>query len=899
MWRIVMLACLSLLFRDAIASPDDSIARMLEQFAATRQGELPSSVKSTGLNHSGDSTGSPEARQPGENGNPEQLELSRQLLGLFVDGRELPAIMVAFDGENYLLPVITILDHIGASLDTERAERDDSLLIGTPGGPVSIVQDDLQLVGGQLMISSDVLAQRLLIHVEFDQSSYAPHLSLPWSMSRPGVLSILDMPEPDFSPPSASIRSMRGDLNMFSNPVEQGSYGDYFVAGNLAGGGWQARTEQRTDGALIPTDYFWNRDYGKALALAGHSNFSLHPLLPTIEQSGIQYLHSSASLSASQNVDITRANGTRRIANGVRDISGVAKAGAVAELRVDGRVVSRTRVRLDGSYDFPDVELPTRGYAEVLVMILDNRSGAMLETQDFSRRSGIELLGARQYSLFSALGREGNLFDPTQRSQGLTGAAQWRYGLNEDMTVEFGRQQMGSDYGNQAALSMALSSHWFAALAYTDSSRRRALGLDIEGGNSAWRVDISAREMRNRLVEGHGGSATGIADQALLESPQVQQRQWARSINLRYKLDNGFSIGLLGRDVATQYESHRFILPNVSWSNRRNFTLSARPNSEGSYRLDSRFSPSTRSTLRYAYESSEHLLDYRRRSTSGQEYYVNYSTGGETPNRLEVGFNSQFDNSRFGAIEAAIVTIDDDIAYSLEWDANIIPGVNSRLQLSKGGHPGEFDEGDSELFLQWQVTFDFALAQNRIVAIDSGAGATDSAALSGDLMLNGKKVSNAYDIANIELLIDGYPYTAAVRGGRYFIDDLEPGMHKVSIDARHLPMELSPVAGQSYWVRLEKAAATEVPLALEERYSAAGRVRDAAGEALPNARLFLMDASDRTVAELRTDQFGLYRTDALTPGRYRIAVRDVENQASIDFVIARDYLFEQNLTLSD
>lgn len=123
-------------------------------------------------------------------------------------------------------------------------------------------------------------------------------------------------------------------------------------------------------------------------------------------------------------------------------------------------------------------------------------------------------------------------------------------------------------------------------------------------------------------------------------------------------------------------------------------------------------------------------------------------------------------------------------------------------------------------------------------------------------------------------------------------------MHKVSIDSRYLPMELSPKLNQSFWVRLDKSAATEVPLVLEEKYSVAGRVKDTEGNNMQGERLLILDKQMQLVSTAYTDQFGLYRTENLAPGEYMIVVdREGEKVSAIEVAVENAYLFEQDLAV--
>ena len=87
---------------------------------------------------------------------------------------------------------------------------------------------------------------------------------------------------------------------------------------------------------------------------------------------------------------------------------------------------------------------------------------------------------------------------------------------------------------------------------------------------------------------------------------------------------------------------------------------------------------------------------------------------------------------------------------------------------------------------------------------------------------------------------------------------------------------------------------------LEVKYSFAGRVRDSQGNNVENQRLLVLDSTNEKVAELYTDQFGLYRSDNLPPGNYRVvATSGSEELASINVEISDSYLFEQDLLLPE
>ncbi len=822
----------------------------------------------------------------------EEKVYTPQLVGLFVNGREQSALQVWFDGEHYLLPLKTMLTVTSVSLDVDRTDTTTGqVFFATPGGNVILGASDFVQAAGQVLVRQSALTAKLHMDFRFDQSRYGIFLDLPWDepgARQAGATASAGETVPDFMPPAASIRNLRSDLSYTAAADADSLTGDFFAAGNLASGTWRFRVRQDESGAGYPLEYFWTGHYRNGQVLLGNSDFSLHPLLPTVEQTGAQLLFSTAPVPHASQRTATGLASTRGIANGIRRIEGRGVPGSVAELRIDGSVVARARVRLDGSYDFPQVELPTRGYSEVLVDILDRGSGTLLERQDFSRRSGIELLGDRQHSLFATLGSAGNPLAAGRQSRDAVAAAQWRYGITENLTIELGRQRAGSLGGAQAAVSAALARNWFASVGVASSPGRRATELDLEGGNDRWTLDL---RLRQSVQQGVGG-----------DSDSMEQRHWTRIMSYRYQLTDGLTLGLVGRDVNNGFDNRSFVLPTASWSNRRNFSISTYPTLNGSWRVDSRLSPTRKDIVRYAFENDRHLFDYRRRTGGGREYYANVSVDDTFGNRYEAGVVHNAENRLAGRIQLGLVSNRGGLGYSLDWESKLLPGFDSRLRLVAGGTGvGLYADGDQDadgLFLQWNMTLDFAVAQQRIVPADSGWGRFDSGALTGEVLLDGRRVTRADAIERIELIIDGDSRTAQVQGGRYYIDGLAPGLHKVSVDSRHLPIQLMPGANQDYWIRLEAAAATEMPVHLEARFAIAGRVRDANGDNVTGQGLLIINAAGQEVGEAYTDRFGLYRTGALPPGSYVVvADQDGQRLSSIDVEVIDSFLFEQDLVV--
>ena len=89
------------------------------------------------------------------------------------------------------------------------------------------------------------------------------------------------------------------------------------------------------------------------------------------------------------------------------------------------------------------------------------------------------MLSAGQHTVFASVGGEGNLLDDDVDSRGTAGALQWRYGVNEKLTVELSQQYDGEDGAWVIGTSAALGGSWFGVLT---AVRTTLAGRESVGG---------------------------------------------------------------------------------------------------------------------------------------------------------------------------------------------------------------------------------------------------------------------------------------------------------------------------------------------------------------------------------------------------------------------------------
>lgn len=117
------------------------------------------------------------------------------------------------------------------------------------------------------------------------------------------------------------------------------------------------------------------------------------------------------------------------------------------------------------------------------------------------------------------------------------------------------------------------------------------------------------------------------------------------------------------------------------------------------------------------------------------------------------------------------------------------------------------------------------------------------------------------------------------------------------------PALTTPIAAtENVHVPVSHGAVTEVNFLTELQFGVAGRVTREDGSFVARSKLWILDDDGNTRVSTYTDQFGLYRADGLTPGRYRVEVVGDDAEivsAATEFQISDDFLFGVDLTLPE
>jgi len=510
------------------------------------------------------------------------------LVGAIVGGREAETFEVLREGDVFHIPLTALADTCGCEI----AVREDGEFIVTPLGAKQIEPSAITEVDGVRYITERFLRAELGTQVEFVEELYALRFIFPWT---PGAAlrttTIEDGPElqADDLPASLSLASLRLNANYTRRPGEVLSMVNTLLHGRVAAGRWRLRASESFSGAANLQEYAWTRTFGQNLVLAGHQRISLHPLLGSMEMTGLQGAWTNQPLETFA-LSAQPSELLPRTLRSATTIVGRGPAAGIAQLRIDGIPVQVRTITLNGVYEFIDVQLPSRQSSRIEVYVYDrfDRS-APLEIHDHTRGVSDQLLPAGAALVMGGAGRQGNYFgdliaDRADRGFGIgTGFVQSRYGLTDRLTVEAAVQTRGDKRQALVGLAGSFGRHFVGSAAIATSGGAMGWDLDVQGYFSRWRVTGRSQQ----TGEGFGG-AFGTA----------RHDHYAE---VEFRPTGSLDVALVAASRYDGLVSTEYVLPAVSWQPTARTWLRARPDAFGRYRLDFSWSFVDTSRLTAAY----------------------------------------------------------------------------------------------------------------------------------------------------------------------------------------------------------------------------------------------------------------------------------------------------------
>ncbi len=797
-----------------------------------------------------------------------------QVAGLILDGNDTGAsvrLLPLARGGGYAVE----LDQFARRIGTLVQVQGPLLLLPTPLGTAQLQSAEAIRHDGKRYFSIAKLAAKLGARIVFDEQEFALKVDLPWNPGGTAQASVLTAAQvkPDIYAPSLSLSSWHSEAyyTRLGNSSALSSYTD--LGGALGPGFWRLRYYTNPGGRNRLTDYGWILDQGNGRWLLGNDQLALDPLLPYADLTGVQYAWTNQpalvygeAAGANQFV-ASQLQGGRVI----RGSDG--PPGGIAELRINGRAVARTAIRLDGTWAFRDVLL--RGDQRVEVALYQRfGDGTPLRIEQVSVANSAQALPAGTIISYGGAGADGNPLDPAVGTHGLGGFYQLRYGLDQRWTLGSTVQRaLGQNYGIVNAVG------GFGALG--------TWGLTLGRNGSAGAWSLSGQGQTHNL------SWTGYAIQRGANYfPGYLQSSYDRYATLGWNASPDLGLNLSGRDAYDPIfgQRIRFVKPGFSWRPFDSLGVSAQPDYFGNYAWNANWLPGPRDQVSLSRYSGVSQEQWQHSFSDGYGSTLSATHDGYLGTRYSALLSGLWRGPRPVLWTAGVLQGRGHFGYLLDAAVEAIPGLSAHLQVQNdpliAAQPGQ-----NGLLVQFVLVADFAVTPSGLVRGGMDSYAARQGSIAG--RVSGKLPANVHwsDLAGVPLLVDGRPRGRLDADGHYLIADLPPGVYRVQLDAEHLPIDLVPDR-KAPWVQVRAGVTTTANFHISLQLGFAGRITRGTTP-LANAPIEILDARGNIVQRTDSDAWGYYRIDGLMPGTYRVRVAGSTRVVTL----TRSFLFQQNLVL--
>ncbi|MBD2387971.1 carboxypeptidase regulatory-like domain-containing protein [Cylindrospermum sp. FACHB-282] len=819
-------------------------------------------------------------------------ESKNLLLGVIINEREVGSLDVVQEGNTLLLPLFDFAQIGGFTVET----TDDKTRLKTPAGEVSLTAIELRKINGITYISDTLLREKLATNIELKLSDLALIVDLPWRRGRGESRGQTADLQPEVRPPSSGLSNIRQELNVYGSSGNTNLSSSTLLNGRLAGGSWRVRLENNFVNQPDITEYFFFKRSGKFLYQIGRQQIGLHPLLSGMNFTGVQI--GSTNLPTNKfKTNYSASELLPRRSQAVQTFRGVVPPTSFVQLRLAGIVVAQQQVGLNGEYQFLDVNVPTGQSNDIELLIFDrNNLSAPREIRSLRLNASDLLLPSGGNVQLAGLGVSGNyindtLFtDSTSANPGsLLGFYQIRQGLFQNLTFEGAVQMLPDTTQAQAGFVWRLANP--AILATSVGTSRGGFGYTAD-------LDIQLDRLQ---ITGN----SELYPARYLYSTQSRER-FNHSLEAKYKVGENFSLGLIARSRQDDNKSGNYILPTFSLSPFSGLSLSGRPDFEGIYFFTAFYQASLNTRL--SFNSFGDTYTTNLSHNLSREYLVSLGTesGGDLATRYTATLNRNAPNLSGLSWRLGLGYRDGEVGAVVGASMRVLPGLFARVEYQ--GIPSRnrtIYSGFGDDRLSVSLVSDLSFAGGRISPSEYTSIGKDKGAISGRVVV--ERANQSFDLSESTIRVfnkQGQPVGEARTDaqGNFFVGNLLEDIYLVEFDPERLPVELS-LKKTTIVAEVASSAITKLDFPVRVEYGVAGRVTDAAGQPIAEMEVELINAEGKRVSTSVTDQFGLYRLDAVPVGKYILqippqdGVTSSDNLPKRDVSIDQDFVYEQNLQL--
>ncbi|MBO8093664.1 MAG: carboxypeptidase regulatory-like domain-containing protein [Prosthecochloris sp.] len=815
--------------------------------------------------------------------------------GIYINGNEAEAEIIYREQNEYWLPFDLFLKASGLK-PGENTEAGTTY--PTTIGIITFDHARLKSIEGNSCVSFSDLKEAFRVKATFDISLYAAVIQIPWRAGMPDERSATKKRiEPDIEAPGNSLTyiGIEADL-LFDTREEVQKELLVETAGRLGPGVWDIRLEGDPEEEMTPTRYHWTVFNRHTATRVGTGSTEIYSLIDNKPFTGLQFGWNNRTILNQLDFErYTDSDGFLSMdRNQLRTIEGDGPPAGIAELRLDGEIVARQRISLDGRFLFRNVRMSTDlRRTEVYLYELSLREppvSILNFTQSIQSRSlpGGELL------VRGGVGNIGNILDNrTEKEHEYLGFAHVQYGLHRRITLEAALQYSTGIETPDKLLGtvMSLGENWTMALYGAEANGRYGGDLRVEGNGERWSFAYWGNRYLEKFRSENNPEETSHA-------LRITTSPWS-SLNVTIFGSHEQQDGTI---------VNRYLLPGAYWRVSRFLQLSATPDSDKEYRYEADLRLSSRSDLRLGYQDrildSEYYHDLAdnlsvvvqntyafRTSDSVTSMFVDWAPGNSAYNRVRLG--SSYSDNQFGYSAMWSRYVNTGLRFALQYSYN----MNNASYLQTEEFDGLFDTDTlPQEFIGFTLSWDLGRSQSGFYPINRTAISHTRGAITGSLDIENPGTVSSSDLNDVRILLNGRQLGQQQINGSFFLGNLRPGIYRLTVDPENLPLELN-VEQDDLLVEVQSGAVSEVRIPLFAQYGIAGRITDAGRKGIENETVQVLDSENEVIITSETNLFGYYRADNLRPGSYT-ALLPVTGQERL-FTITDDYLFGIDFTLED
>lgn len=750
-------------------------------------------------------------------------------------------------------------------------------------------------------ISFNQLEKSFYVKGRFVQSVFALALDVPWSPGKPsGKKASVPEISPDIRAPSSSLSFLRFEPQVtyeFDGILDREMIME--AGGRFAGGVWDITFEGDPTERFPPSRYHWTTYNSKTALRVGTGSSDLFSILPGFDFTGVQAGWNNKSIL--HQLDFERYSDSDAFLSldrtQQRTIEGNAPPASIAELRLDGIVVARQRVGLNGRYRFPNVRMTSDLRKTVVYIYERTLREKPLAIIDYTMSILNRTLPAHEILVRAGGGITGNPLNRTPSEE-----ASWMafghliYGIHNRMTLETG-VQFDPENGKPEAFAgtvLSIGGNWGVATYGAWSNNRYSTEYRIEGRGLDWVLSYAGR----------------LTEEGF--SKDSQEKQQDHSLRFSTGIIKPFDLLLYGKYNRTGSQPlDKYLLPGVYWYVIPDLMLSALPNDDRKYRYEANITPTPQSDLSVTYENrvaqADLGYDFSRSFQGRALHSYAFKTG---DNVSSLYFDWYPGGNRYDLIRLGLSHTGNQTGYSVAWNKFVNAGLQLSLQYSynmNNAQQLETEDSFSNLippearqYIALALTWDIGRSGKRFYPINRTAISHTRGGLAGSLKIMNETNLKSSDINDVKILLNRRKLGQRQVDGSFFVGNLKPGVYEVGVDAENLPLELN-IAKKTTYVEVLNGAVSEIVIPVYAEYSVAGKVTGHDSKAMGDRKVTVKDENGKVIDTALTNLFGYYRTKGLQPGNYTLSVSGKERFVTVkdDYLYGIDFTIDPPLTPAD